>query len=167
VVRGQEGMWLGHSVEQCNRPLSLIVCPHCGGPHTASEHVFHCPNMTKHRGQQCNCPPFCFLCHKKQKKADRHNALSNGCPLRALFCSPLTKSDTDIHPQPTDGEGNNTIPDARSGSETLPLTPGHKGPFTVLTPANITSIAAQGTPVEDIIKSLVPPEVTDLVHPHD
>jgi hypothetical protein len=53
---------LGHSVDRCNRPSSLVVCPHCGGPHSASEHAFHCPNASKHCGHQCNCPPSCFLC---------------------------------------------------------------------------------------------------------
>jgi hypothetical protein len=39
---------LGHSVEQCNRPGSLVVCPHCGGPHKAHEHAFRCPSSTNH-----------------------------------------------------------------------------------------------------------------------
>jgi hypothetical protein len=53
---------LGHSVDCCNRPSSLVVCPHCRGPHSASEHAFRCPNASKHCGRQCNCPPSCFLC---------------------------------------------------------------------------------------------------------
>jgi hypothetical protein len=74
-------LWLRHLVERCNQPSTLVVCPRCGGPHMASEHAFRCPNASKHRGRECNCPPFCFLCQEKKRKADGHHALSTGCPL--------------------------------------------------------------------------------------
>jgi hypothetical protein len=48
---------LGHSVDRCNRPSSLVVCPHCGGPHTALQHPFRCPMSSNHRGRPCSCPP--------------------------------------------------------------------------------------------------------------
>jgi hypothetical protein len=41
---------LGHSVDRCNRPNSLVVCPSCGGPHKAHEHAFRCPTSKSHRG---------------------------------------------------------------------------------------------------------------------
>jgi hypothetical protein len=65
-------------------------------------------------------------------------------------------------PPPSDGEGNIHLPDVGSGTETLPLTPGHAGPFTILTTDELTSLWDQGASVNDIIRSIVPPEIATL-----
>jgi hypothetical protein len=157
----QHCLRLGHLVDWCNKPSSLTVCPHCGGPHLALEHAFQCPNMNKHRGRQCNCPPSCFLCQEKRKPGGRHNALSNGCPLHTLYHSSLTESDSDSGPltHASEGDGGALISDALSGAETLSLTPGASGPFTVMTPDTLRALDAQGA---DIVRALVPDEVVAL-----
>jgi hypothetical protein len=119
---------LGHSVERCNRPPSLVVCPHCGGPHTAPQHTFRCPMSNNHRRRQCSCPPRCFLCiEKKMKgKGEGHTALSHSCPLRQQYCtttspplapSILTKTSaswTPPHPQTLRLFPRHRVPRARS-----------------------------------------------------
>jgi hypothetical protein len=157
----QHCLRLGHSVDHCNKPSTLIICPHCGGLHSASEHTFWCLNANKHRGWQCNCPPSCFLCCEKRKPGGGHNTLSNGCPLQSLHCSSLTESDSDSAPLTcvSKGNGDASIPDALSRSETLPPTPGASGPFTVMTPDTLRALDAQGA---DIVQALVPDEVIAL-----
>jgi hypothetical protein len=149
---------LGHSVECCNQPSSLIVCPHCGGPHTASKHAFRYPSTSKHRGRQCTCPPRCFLCCKKKKKGKGHNALSSSCLLHSLYHTPLTDSD-DMPSTPLtsqkDHEGDVHLPDA------LPLMPGASGPFTMITPSTseaLKTLHAQGASADNLVCALVPDE---------
>jgi hypothetical protein len=151
---------LGHSVERCNRPGSLVVCPHCGGPHKAHEHAFRCPSSATHRGHQCSCPPRCFLCiEKKHKlKGAGHNALSHSCPLRALHR--VTIPDPSPPPHPAAGE---QVP---SKAETLPPTPGEAGPFTVV-PENrsqtLIALHQKGASTDELCRALLSQEeIADL-----
>jgi hypothetical protein len=59
---------LRHSLDRCNRPSSLVVCPHCGGPHTAVQHPFRCPTSSSHRGRPCSCPPPMLPVHRKENE---------------------------------------------------------------------------------------------------
>jgi hypothetical protein len=155
---------LGHLVERCNRPGSLVVCPSCGGPHKAHEHAFRCPNSKSHRGRQCSCPPRCFLCieRKHKLKGEGHTALSHSCPLRALYravapdhAAPQrgpSASDEDVH-----------LPDApsSSGGDTIPPTPGAEGPFTLVTEsksAALVELHNQGATTDDLCRALLGPE---------
>jgi hypothetical protein len=151
---------LGHSVERCNRPSSLVVCPSCGGPHKAHEHAFRCPSSKSHRGRQCSCPPRCFLCieRKHKLKGEGHNALSHSCPLRALYRAVAA----DPAPSPhrlSDSDGNIPIPDApRSSADTIPPTPGADGPFT-LVPADkceaLVALHNQGASTDELCRSVL------------
>jgi hypothetical protein len=153
---------LGHLVEWCNRPSSLVVCPSCGSPHKANEHAFRCPNSKSHHGRQCSCPPRCFLCieRKHKLKGEGRHALSQLCPLRALYRAtapdPLMSSrrdpDGDIH-----------VPDAPGSSDvdTVPPTLGAAGPFT-LVPQNKSShlmaLHEQGANTDEMCCALMSPE---------
>jgi hypothetical protein len=168
---------LGHSVDRCNRPSSLVVYPHCGRLHTALQHPFRCLTSSNHRGRPCSCPPRCFLCiEKKMKgKGEGHNALSHPCPLHSQFRAP--------HPSPpsgTDPEGDVRIPDAQApsvpapaaetsampASEDLTPTPGAEGPFTVV-PENrsavLIALHQQGANMEEMCHALLTPQqIADL-----
>jgi hypothetical protein len=147
---------LGHIVERCNRPSSLVVCPHCGGPHSAAQHAFRCPRSQNHRGRQCSCPPHCFLCvEKKMKgKGEGHNALSRSCPLHEQYrvIAPT--------PRRPDSDGDIIVPDAPtpSDAETLPPTPGASGPFTMVLEdrsASLITLHKQGASTDELCRSLL------------
>jgi hypothetical protein len=151
---------LGHSVERCNRPSSLVVCPSCGGPHKAHEHAFRCPNSKTHRGRQCSCPPRCFLCieRKHKLKGEGHNALSHSCPLRALYRA--SAADPPPPPRcPSDLDGDVSIPDAPSSSaHTIPPTPGAAGPFTLVPEdkcATLVALHNQGANTDEMCRSIL------------
>ena len=48
---------LGHTEQRCHSPPSVIVCPICGNGHKEEEHAAKCPNVAKHVGVACTCPP--------------------------------------------------------------------------------------------------------------
>jgi hypothetical protein len=154
---------LGHSVDRCNRPSSLVVCPFCGGPHKSHEHAFRCPTSKTHRGRQCSCPPRCFLCieHKHKLKGEGHNALSHSCPLRALYRA-VAADPAPSARHPADSDGDVPIPDAPSSSaDTIPPTPGAEGPFT-LVPDNkrdtLVAMHKQGASTDEMCRSLLSSE---------
>jgi hypothetical protein len=159
---------LGHSVERCNRPSSIVVCPSCGGPHKSHEHAFRCPTSKTHRGRQCTCPPRCFLCieRKHPRKGEGHNALSHSCPLRALYRNGTTNP-TPSSTCPADSDGDVPIPDAPSSSaDTIPPTPGAEGPFTLVPETKCETLIAlhkQGASTDDMCHSILSSnELADL-----
>jgi len=77
---------LGHTAQRCHSSPSVIICPICGNSHKEDEHDAKCPNVSKHVGVSCSCPPICINCvHTKKPTTKGHLALSAACPLRALF----------------------------------------------------------------------------------
>jgi hypothetical protein len=156
---------LGHSVERCNRPSSLVVCPSCGGPHKAHEHAFRCPTSQTHRGRQCSCPPRCFLCieRKHKLKGEGHNALSHSCPLRALYRSVAADPSAPTRrPSVSDGDA----PFPGSSADTIPPTPGADGPFTLASDSKCETLVAlhcHGASTEEMCRSILSTEqLTDL-----
>jgi len=79
---------LGHTEKRCCSPPSAIVCPICGNGHKEEEHAAKCPNVAKHVGVACTCPPVCINCVCARKPtAKGHRAASASCPLQSAFRS--------------------------------------------------------------------------------
>jgi hypothetical protein len=163
---------LSHSVERCNRPSSLVVCPACGGPDKAHKHTFRCPTSKLHRGRQCSCPPRCFLCieRKHKLKGEGHTALSHSCPLRALYWTVAPNVTTSSH-RPTTADEDVHIPDApdalsSSDSNTVPPTLGAEGPFTLIPENRLAMLVAlhnAGANTQEMCQALLTAEqLSDL-----
>ena len=79
---------LGHTAQRCCSSPSVIICPICGNSHKEDEHDAKCPNVSKHVGVSCSCPPVCINCVRAKKPtAKGHLASSAACLLWALFRS--------------------------------------------------------------------------------
>ena len=80
---------LGHLAQRCSVPSTRLVCPICGQNHKEEDHTAKCPNVAKHVGMACSCPPVCINCirAKKSAQAKGHRAASLSCPLRSNFRS--------------------------------------------------------------------------------
>jgi hypothetical protein len=82
---------LGHSVERCPRPSSLIKCRHCGGGHLTEDHVDRCRTKASHKARGgCDCPRFCINCKDAGKPEKGHRANDDKCPLRTMYRTPFS-----------------------------------------------------------------------------
>jgi hypothetical protein len=80
---------LGHSLERCPRPDSLIRCRICGNGHATEDHDLRCLTKMSHKTRGCDCPPKCFNCKDAGKSATGHNAYDPQCPLRLQYRTPF------------------------------------------------------------------------------
>jgi hypothetical protein len=83
----------GHTITNCPRPPSTLVCHWCGGPHHSSNHQFHCRTKNSHPGKPCTCPPSCFLCKERNNgKHMGHHARADSsdhpCAVRRSYRAP-------------------------------------------------------------------------------
>ena len=76
---------LGHSTERCRAPKNAVICPVCGGKHTAHDHAHHCPTGKNHTDLYCRCPVSCINCIAAHLPGKGHISRDPACPLRKNY----------------------------------------------------------------------------------
>ena len=84
---------LCHNSDFCRREKGTIICPVCGGRHSAADHGIACPHRKKHEiAGVCNCAPTCLNCRAARRPCAGHIATDVNCPLHKNFCNPAHRS---------------------------------------------------------------------------